>query len=233
MSLYLWQEYCASYGLADEDEPSSGVPYYCVGITASVSLLTFLSCTSGANKVFEWFQNLTTIANLFTWVSVCIAYIRFYAAMKAQDVDRKSLIFRSPFQPYLAWVALIFFSTIILFNGFYVFLKGNWSITSFLTAYIGIPIYLSLFLFWKIFKKTRFIPAVEADIFTGKAALDAEIWPDRVARNIFERVRSPPLPFLHAERLSLTATLLDTDMVLDRLDCVHHARHSFISLTST
>jgi amino acid transporter len=46
----------------------SGVPYYCVGITASISLLTYLSVRSGGPaKVFTWFQNLVTIASLFTW----------------------------------------------------------------------------------------------------------------------------------------------------------------------
>ena len=47
-----------------------------------------MSCTSGSSTVFTWFQNLTTIANLFTWMSVSIAYIRFHAALKAQGVDR-------------------------------------------------------------------------------------------------------------------------------------------------
>lgn len=108
--------------------------------------------------------------------------------MKAQGVDRNSLVFRSPWQPYLAWIALAFFSMIILFNGFYVFLKGNWEITDFLTAYIGIPIYALLFFGWKIGKRTRLIPAAEADIFTGKAALDAEVWPEQKARNWLEKV---------------------------------------------
>lgn len=42
----------------------SGVPLYAVGATASVSLLTFMSTSSGASVVFQWFQNLTTISNL-------------------------------------------------------------------------------------------------------------------------------------------------------------------------
>ena len=169
----------------------SGVPYYCVGVTASISLLTYLSCSSGANVAFQWFQNLTTIASLFTWVSVCIAYIQFHKAMKAQGVSRDTLVFKSPFQPYLAWLSLGFFTMIILFNGFYVFMSGNWSVQDFLTAYLGIPIYFALYFFWKIFKRTRLIPPAEADIFTGKAALDAEVWPDQEPRNIFEKVSDP------------------------------------------
>ncbi|MCJ1254926.1 hypothetical protein MMC24_002742 [Lignoscripta atroalba] len=165
-----------------------GVPYYCVGITASIALLTYMSCSTGANAVFTWFQNLTTIASLFTWVSVSIAYIQFHKALKAQGVDRNTLVFKSPFQPYTAYGSLCFFLIIILFNGFYVF--KPFSVDSFVTAYVGIPIYLSLFAFWKIFKRTKFVNPAEADIHTGKAALDAADahWPEQIPRNIFERI---------------------------------------------
>jgi amino acid transporter len=166
-----------------------GVPIYCVIITASISLLTYLSCgNGGANAVFAWFQNLTTIASLFTWVSICIAYLQFYKALKAQGIDRDTLIFKSPWQPYTCWAALIYFTIIIVFNGFYAFTP--WDVTNFLTAYIGIPIYFALFLFWKLFKRTRFISPAEADLHTGKAALDAADghWPEQHPRNLLERI---------------------------------------------
>ncbi|KAL8767990.1 MAG: hypothetical protein Q9209_005661 [Squamulea sp. 1 TL-2023] len=165
-----------------------GVPYFCIMITASISLLTYMSCSSGSEKVFQWFQNLATVANLFTWMSVSVAYIRFHAALKAQGIDRRTLVFKSPFQPYTAYFSLCFFAIITLFNGFYAF--NPFDINHFVTAYVGIPIYFALYAFWKILKKTRFVRAHEADIFTGKAALDAADarWPPRVARNWMERV---------------------------------------------
>lgn len=185
----------------------AGVPYWSVAITCSISLLTYLSCNSGANVAFQWFQNLTTIASLFTWVSICVAYIRFYAALKAQGVDRNTLVFKSSFQPYTAWFCLFYFSIIILFNGFYSFgevvsdADGNtvltpegyperaFNINDFATAYVGIPIYFILYGVWKIVKRTRFIPAAEVDLYTGKAALDAmdSQWPEQIPKNILEK----------------------------------------------
>lgn len=178
-----------------------GVPYWCVGITASISGLTYLSLgSSGASTAFEWFQNLTTIASLFTWTSICVAYIQFHKALKAQGIDRNTLVFKAHFQPYLGWIALIFFSLIIIFNGFDVFIHGNWDISSFLTDYIGIVIYFGLYAFWKIFKRTKWVNPAEADIFTGKAALDAEDgkWPELHPRNIFEKVSLILLPPLRS-----------------------------------
>jgi amino acid transporter len=68
-----------------------------------------------------------------------VAYIRFHAALKAQGVDRDTMVFKSPYQPYLGWAALIYFSMIILFNGFGVFIHGQWNISDFLVDYIGVP----------------------------------------------------------------------------------------------
>jgi amino acid transporter len=147
-----------------------------------------MSVSTGANNVFNWFQNLTTIAQLFTWCCICVAYLRFRSALLAQGVNRDTLVFKSPFQPYTAWFALIYFSIIILFNGFAVFTRGNWSVTNFLTAYIGMPIFFSLYAFWKIFTRSPFVKASEADIWTGKAALDAEVWPEQVPRNFLEKI---------------------------------------------
>jgi len=173
----------------------AGVPYYCVLVTFAVSFLTYLSCASGGpSEVFEWFQNLTTVGSLFTWCSICIAYIKFHGALKAQGVDRNTLVFKVPFhnsQPILAYISLGFWILIILFNGFYVFTGKNnshWDVSKFLVAYIGIPIFFALYGFWKILKRSPFVSVHDADITTGKAALDAEVWPEQVPRNFLEKV---------------------------------------------
>lgn len=123
---------------------------------------------------------------MFTWVSICIAYCRFHAALKAQGIDRNSLVLKAPFQPYLGIASATFFSLIIFFNGFDS-IAGSWDYQGFLTDYIGVPIYFGLYLFWKLFKRTHLINPAEADLHTGKAALDAIEWPERIAKNWLER----------------------------------------------
>ncbi|KAF2740214.1 hypothetical protein EJ04DRAFT_540291 [Polyplosphaeria fusca] len=168
----------------------AGVPYWCVAVTASISLLTYMSVSTGANQVFLWFQNLTTIAQLFTWCCICICYIKFRKALIAQNVDRNTLVFKSPFQPYMAWAALAYFGLIIVFNGFKVFTQKPWGsaqLTDFFTAYIGIPIFFLLYGFWKILKRSKFVDPAHADIWSGKAALDAMHWEDPVPKNILQK----------------------------------------------
>jgi amino acid transporter len=165
-----------------------GIPIYAVILTACISALTYLSCGSGAAAVFNWMLNLTTVGNLFTWCSILLASIRFQAHIKAQGVSRDSMPMKSPFQPYTAWFALIFFSLIIIFNGWKVFTAGNWSTSDFITAYIGIPIYFALYIFWKVFKGTKMVRSSEADLWTGKSAIDSEIWPDHKPTTVMGKV---------------------------------------------
>ncbi|KAF3931684.1 hypothetical protein ABW19_dt0201870 [Dactylella cylindrospora] len=164
-----------------------GVPVYCVCITASVSLLTFMTVSTGSGNVFNWFANIVTIASLFTWCTICIASIRFNNALKAQGVDRSTLPFRAFGQPYTAWAGLVFFAIIILFNGFAVFTNGNWNVEDFIIAYIGIPIFFGLFFFWKLVKRTKWKRSTEVDLFTGKAAIDNEYWPEQIPKNLLQK----------------------------------------------
>ncbi|PPJ58222.1 hypothetical protein CBER1_10215 [Cercospora berteroae] len=142
---------------------------------------------SGSRYLYAlWFQNLTTISNMFTWMSVCVAYIRFHGALQAQNVSRDTLPFRSPFQPYLAYFGLGFFLIVTIFNGFDS-IAGGWDYQGFLTSYIGVPAFVALFVGWKVLKRTRMWKLDEIDLFTGKAAIDAEEWPLRKPRNVVEK----------------------------------------------
>ncbi|KAK5093109.1 hypothetical protein LTR24_004512 [Lithohypha guttulata] len=110
--------------------------------------------------------------------------------MKAQGIPRSDLPFRvkaNDKSPILGWVAGVFFAIIIFFNGWDT-IAGGWNYQGFLTDYIGVPIFFALYLIGKIFFKSRWVPSSEADLFTGKAALDAIEWPERVPRNMLERV---------------------------------------------
>ena len=165
----------------------SGVPIWCVLFTCAIALLTYMSTSTGSNTVFVWFQNLTTISTLFTWVSINIAYVRFYYACQAQGINRDKFALKSPFQPYLGIGAAVFFSLIIFFNGFDA-IAGGFDVQAFITDYVGIPIFFGLYIFWRILKRSHFIPSAEADLHTGKAALDAIVWPERIPRNMVERI---------------------------------------------
>ncbi|KAG8532317.1 uncharacterized protein KY384_003958 [Bacidia gigantensis] len=158
----------------------TGTPYYCIAATATVALLSLLSCSKGSAQVFVWLQNIISISSLLIWTSVLVAYLKFYYALRAQGIARSTLPYRSKGQPYVAWAALCYFAIIILFNGFWTFPSKTKSLnlTDFVTAYIGLPIYACLYVGWKLLKRTRTIRSGEVDLRTGKAAIDARQYQD-------------------------------------------------------
>ena len=56
----------------------------------------------------------TAVAGLSSWFGIAITYIRFYRGLKAQGIDRKSLPYRSPLQPFAGWYAAIGCSVVVL-----------------------------------------------------------------------------------------------------------------------
>jgi amino acid transporter len=82
-------------------------------------------------------------------------------------------------QPYGTYLALGSFSLLSIINGFNVFFPGYFTASSFLTAYIGIPMFLFLYLGHRftVGKNDKWAHnAVDVDMTTGvQEIIDAEI----------------------------------------------------------
>ncbi|KIW17637.1 hypothetical protein PV08_04832 [Exophiala spinifera] len=151
-----------------------GVPYMAVGCSSLFCGLAYLNVASNGSTVFSWFVNLTNTWGMTSWVCCMIVYLRFRKACTVQGIQP---IYRNWIQPYGAWVAMFMFTLLCLINGFTVFFPSEWSASSFLTAYIGIPIFFVMYfghrvIFWR--DKWAWDPA-EIDMQTGlQEVIDAE-----------------------------------------------------------
>ncbi|KAG9642340.1 amino acid transporter-like protein, partial [Aureobasidium melanogenum] len=146
-----------------------GVPYWAVLASFAFGPLAYLSLGSGgASQAFTWLLNLSTVAGLLAWMTLCICYIRFHHALRAQNIDRNLLPMKGRLQPLAAYVGAIGSGIITLFSGFSVFLKGNWNTGTFFASYIGIAIYIVPYVVWKIVKRTRIQRASEIDLWSGR-----------------------------------------------------------------
>lgn len=167
-----------------------GVPYACVALTTALSCLVYLNVNNQSSEVFFWISNLSAVSTLIVWASVSFIYLRFYYALRYNGIDRDTLPYKSPFQPFLAYFALTFCLIIALFNGFDCFFPGRFSAKSFIPPYIDIPIFLSLFFGYKLVKKSKFVGLAEMDLWSGKAEIDRleSTWVKPVPRNFLERI---------------------------------------------
>mgnify|MGYP000268205203 CR=1 FL=1 len=54
-----------------------------------------------------FWRKATDKKTLLQWACICFTYIRFHEGMKVQGIDRNTLPFKSPLQPYLSYYGLI------------------------------------------------------------------------------------------------------------------------------
>ncbi|KAJ9624720.1 hypothetical protein H2204_010621 [Knufia peltigerae] len=150
----------------------SGVPIYSVSIVSLISCVTFLVASDSAVTVFYWFVSLTTIAFILTYTSMLWTFIGWFRALKAQGIDRNTLPYKAPFAPYSAYFAIGIGCVTMFFIGFDVFVP--WDTEGFVTSYFGLAYGIVVFIFWKLFKRTKFQDPKTTDIYSGKAEIDAE-----------------------------------------------------------
>lgn len=141
-----------------------GVPIYAVLFVLLISLLSFLQVGTNTATVLSWFINIITASQLINFTCMCYTYIRWYYALKAQGVDRRTLPYRGWFQPYLAYIAMIACIIMTLVGGHHVFLTGQWNAPSFIFSYFSVALFPTLFFFWKFFKHTHWKKLEEIDL---------------------------------------------------------------------
>ncbi|KAI5865289.1 amino acid permease/ SLC12A domain-containing protein [Durotheca rogersii] len=175
--------YCASrslYGLALEGKAprfltkctKKGVPIYCVFLVLLISLLAFLQVSENAAVVLSWFVSLVTASQLINFSSMCVTYICFHRALKAQGISRDTLPYKGFFQPYAAYYALSATFVMTFVGGYTVFLPGRWNVPTFLFSYTMIGVCPALFIGWKLIHKTSFHKPQDVDLYKDVAAVE-------------------------------------------------------------
>ncbi|KAL8729056.1 MAG: hypothetical protein Q9166_004973 [cf. Caloplaca sp. 2 TL-2023] len=167
-----------------------GVPYVCVTVTSLLACLVYLSVSSGSANVFQWFVNLTTISGYIAWIILLLTYLRFRRALEYNGLLEQRP-YKSPGQPYVTYVALVFLIILTLTNGFQVFFPGKFTVSSFLAAYITLPIVVTLYLGHKIwFRTPLFLRVHKVDVYTGKEEADRleEMDVPPVPKNVMEKI---------------------------------------------
>ncbi|KAM0820869.1 putative Amino acid permease/ SLC12A domain-containing protein [Seiridium cardinale] len=172
-----------------------GVPYYAVMLTACLSLLAYMNVSNSSSQVFIWLVSLLNEGGFISWICCCVCFFRFRKACTVQGVN--NLPYKSRFQPYGAWFALILTTLMGLLNGLPVFFPGNFDATTFCTDYLGIPVFLVLYFGHRIYARhdpwAR--PAETVNLISGLAELEA--------REAMEPVDTVP------EKKSMGKTCLD------------------------
>jgi amino acid transporter len=179
----------------------SGVPWVCVTAVTAISLLSFLVASNSASEVFSWFLDLTTVALVVNFTAMTWVFIGWRRALKAQGIVRQGentfkksswnmlknerntdrqpasgivFPFTAPCASWTPYLCLFIGCSTSIFIGFDIF--KPWSLKGFITSYFGLAWFTVMFVFWKVFKRSKFVNPGEVDIFAAgkKQAVDDE-----------------------------------------------------------
>lgn len=154
-----------------------GVPIYALAASAAVSLLAFMNVSDDSTKVFGYFVNLTTIFGLMSWISILVTHIYWCRARKIQGLKNEALPYVAPLGVYGSYGALFVCILVALTKNYDVFVGGDFGsekYKTFLTGYLGIPLFLGFIFGHKLVTKSKGVNPEEADFYTGKDIIDRE-----------------------------------------------------------
>ncbi|OQO13216.1 hypothetical protein B0A48_01444 [Cryoendolithus antarcticus] len=174
--------YCATrslYGLALEGRApkilrhctKGGVPIWCFAFVMIFPCLSFLQVSSGSSKVLGWLINLVTAGGVINYIVMCVTYIFFWRAVKAQNIDRRTFPYKGWFQPYSAYIGLGWMLFIVFFYGYSSF--RPWSVENFFIYYTMLILAPIFFFTWKLIKKTKIVTPMRADLTWERPTVDA------------------------------------------------------------
>lgn len=151
---------------------SRGVPVWGLFVGFLGSCLGFLNVSSSSRRVFLYFVNVVSIFGMLSWVAILSTHIHFIRARRAQGISDQSMAYTAPFGIVGSSIALAFTVAMCLFKNFTVFIPssryGNFDYQTFITGYIGIPVFIVLYFAWKWVHKTKFWALEEVDLTTGR-----------------------------------------------------------------
>ncbi|CAG9981808.1 unnamed protein product [Clonostachys byssicola] len=170
------------YGLAsDRAAPAifkrtdrRGVPWVALLACTSFALLAFMNASDDSRSVFKHLINVCTVLGLLTWISILITHIRFVRGRRAKGIPDSAMPYTAPQGIWGSYAALVICIIVALTKSYGVFiLQGKpFDYASFITGYIGIPVYLVLLFGHMLTQKSKLVKIEDMDFFTGKDIVD-------------------------------------------------------------
>lgn len=153
-----------------------GRPLVSIAFASALGLLAFLA---GANRklqenAFNWLLALSALSAVFTWLSICLAHIRFRKGWKQQGHSLSELAFRSQPGVIGSWIGLIL-NCLVLIAQFYVSvapidhatLSISGRLQRFFSVYLALPVTIAFYIPYKLYYRTPIIRSHNMDLHTG------------------------------------------------------------------
>ncbi|WP_146112580.1 amino acid permease [Arthrobacter sp. MYb213] len=141
---------------------SRGVPIFALLATAAVGLFGFLAALVGQGAAYAWLLNVSGLCGFIVWVGLAVSHYRFRRGYVAQGYDLSDLPYKAPLFPLGPIVAFVMLLLVIGGQNFEAVVAGKG--LEVLSAYIGLPLFLGLWLIHRYVTKSKVVPLLEMDL---------------------------------------------------------------------
>ncbi len=142
---------------------AGGVPRNALYATTVVAGLCFLSSMFGNQTVYLWLLNTSGMTGFIAWLGIAISHYRFRKGYVLQGNDPKDLPYRSGFFPLGPIFAFVLCLIITLGQNYQAFLADKIDWYGVAATYIGLPLFLLIWLGYRLTRKSRFIKYSEME----------------------------------------------------------------------
>lgn len=139
-----------------------GVPMNALYATTAIAALCFLTTFIGEQEVFNWLLNMSGMCGFIVWLGIAVSHYRFRKGYLAQGYKLENLAYRAKFFPFAPWFAFVLCAIVVLGQNYEAVLKGDW--LGVLSTYIGIFLFLAIWIGYKWKHKTRLISYQDMDV---------------------------------------------------------------------
>lgn len=140
-----------------------GVPMNALLATTAVAFLAFLSSFFGSGQVYFWLLNASSLGGFIAWLGIAISHYRFRKAYVMQGHDIKQLPYIAKGYPYAPLIAFALCLIIIAGQNYQAFMTDHINWYGIVVSYIGLPMFVGLWLGYKWIKRTKVVKLHECD----------------------------------------------------------------------
>ena len=149
---------------------AGGVPRNALYATTAVGALCFFTSLYGDKTVYLWLLNTSGMTGFIAWLGIAVSHYRFRKGYVKQGYALDQLPYQSKWFPFGPLFAFVLCLVIALGQDYQAFLANRIDWAGVAATYVGIPLFLVVWLGFRFLKKSRFVRYEDMEIAPWIAA---------------------------------------------------------------
>lgn len=158
-----------------------GRPIVAIGLASAIGFIAFIGTSKDSPAAFKWMLALSGLSSIFTWLSICLAHIRFRRGWKVQGHSLDEMAFTSQPGVVGSWIGFVLLSLTLVaqfWTGLYPvesdLTPGGRASSFFSGGYLAAAVVLVFYVPYKVYYSTPFVRARNMDLVSGRRELNLD-----------------------------------------------------------